>query len=64
MASEGSNLATGVKITDVDKQRAIETRSDLEAILRQHPNLSRYSSFYVKPEDQADLTSEEVELML
>jgi hypothetical protein len=59
------NLATGVKVTDVnvDKQRAIDTRNALKQIMDGHPNLSRYSSFYVKPEDAKDLTPEEIELM-
>jgi hypothetical protein len=48
---------------DVDKQRAVETRAALEDIMRTHPNLSTYSSFYVKPEDVAKLTSEEILLM-
>lgn len=48
---------------DTDKQRAIDTRAALEEILRQHPNLSRYSSFYVKPGDIENLTPEEIQLM-
>ena len=65
MAQKTLNLVTGVKVTDVDvdKQRAIDTRAALEEILRQHPSLSRYSSFYVKPEDVGQLTPEEVALM-
>jgi hypothetical protein len=47
----------------VDKQRAIDTRNALKQIMDGHPNLSRYSSFYVKPEDAKDLTPEEIELM-
>jgi hypothetical protein len=41
------------------RQRAIDLRSLLGAIMRGHPSLSRYSSFYVKPEDVADLSPEE-----
>ena len=65
LAQKTLNLATGVKVTDVDvdKQRAIDTRAALEEILRQHPSLSRYSSFYVKPEDVGKLTPEELALM-
>ena len=45
---------------DVNKQRAIETRGALEDIMGGHPNLSNYSSFYVKPEDTAKFTPEEI----
>ena len=64
-AQKAINLATGVRVTDVntDKQRAIDTRQALEEIMRGHPNLSRYSSFYVKPDDVQDLTPEEIGLM-
>jgi hypothetical protein len=60
-----ANLLTGVNVTDVDtdKQRAIELRGALEDVMRTHPHFSRYSSFYIKPEDQASLTPEEIELM-
>ncbi|SIO38181.1 hypothetical protein SAMN05444166_4247 [Singulisphaera sp. GP187] len=59
------NLGTGVRVTDVDvdKQRAIDTRNALNEILGEQPNLSQYSSFYVKPEDLDKLSPEEVELM-
>lgn len=59
------NLGTGVRVTDVDveKQRAIDTRNAVEELMRAHPNLSQYSSFYVKPEEAAKLTPEEIELM-
>lgn len=60
-----ANLFTGVRVTDVDteRSRAIELRNVLEGILKQQPHLSKYNSFYVKPENAADLTPEEVELM-
>ena len=48
---------------DVDKKRAVETRSALENIMRGHPILSQFTNFYVKPEDMAKLTSEEIEMM-
>ena len=65
IAQKVMNLGTGVKVTDVDvaKQRAIETRSALEEMMRGHPNLSKHTRFYVKPEDQKDLTPEEIEMM-
>jgi hypothetical protein len=31
--------------------------------MRTHPDLSTYSSFYVKPEDAAKLTPEEILMM-
>jgi hypothetical protein len=60
-----ANLLSGVRVTDVDteKTRAVETRTALEDIMRTHPNLSTYSSFYVKPEDAAKLTPEEILMM-
>ncbi len=59
------NLLTGARVTDVDtdKQRAIDLRSALEEMMRGHPHLSRYQSFYVQPEDVESLTPEEIEMM-
>jgi hypothetical protein len=59
------NLGTGLRVTgvDTDKQRAVETRAALEEIMAGHLNLSRYTSFYVKPEDAASLTPKEILLM-
>lgn len=63
--AKAANLLTGVRVTDVDvdKQRAIETRNALEGILRGQPHLSKYSRFYVKPGEAANLTPQEIELM-
>lgn len=60
-----ANLGTGVRVTDVDvnKQRAVETRDALQKLMAGHPALSKYTNFYVKPEDASNLTPEEVELM-
>ena len=59
------NLASGARVTDVDveKQRAIETRDALEKILQGQPGISQYTDFYVKPQDAAKLTPEDVQLM-
>jgi hypothetical protein len=59
------NLGTGVKVTDVDvdKQRAIDTRQALQGMLDQHPNLSQFTNFYVKPGDAEKLTPEEIQMM-
>lgn len=59
------NLLTGVKVTDVDtdKQRAIDLRDSLQAMMAGHPNLSKHTEFYVKPDDVANLSPEELELM-
>ena len=59
------NLLSGARVTDVDldKQRAIETRSALENILKGHPDISQYTDFYVKPQDAGRLTPEEIMLM-
>jgi len=48
---------------EMEKQRAIDTRNALEEILRGQPHLSKYTSFYVKPEQAENLTPEEIELM-
>jgi hypothetical protein len=63
--AKAANLLTGVRVTDVDvdRQRAIDTRNALEEILRSQPHLSRYTSFYVKPDQAANLTPEELRLM-
>lgn len=52
-----------MSLTDVDKQRAIDTRQALQDIMKTHPNLSQYSSFYVKPQDVQNFSSEEIRLM-
>ena len=59
------NLGTGARISDVDveKTRSIELRNRLEEMLRGQPHLSRYQRFYVKPEEAANLTPREIELM-
>lgn len=48
---------------DVDKQRAVETWAALEEIMRSHTNLSQFPNFYVKPEDAAKLTPEDILIM-
>ena len=64
-ASKAANLLTGSRVTDVDteKARAIDLRSELERILQEQPHLSRYTSFYVKPEQAANLSPQEIEMM-
>jgi hypothetical protein len=59
------NLGTGVRVTDVDtdKERAVELRSALEQMMKGHPHLSQYRSFYVKPDDVSKLTPDEILLM-
>ena len=61
----GLNTLTGARVTDVDvdKQKAIELRNTLEEMMKTHTDLSRYQSFYVKPEDQAKLSPDEIEMM-
>jgi hypothetical protein len=48
---------------DTDNQRAIELRNAVEDMMKGHSNLSKYQSFYVKPEDVQNLSPEEIELM-
>ncbi len=59
------NLSTGVRVTDVNTEttRAAETRAALEGIMRTHPNLSQFTNFYLRPEDVAKLTPEEILVM-
>lgn len=59
------NLLSGARITDVDvdKQRAVETRAALEQMMAGHPELSKYTSFHVKPEDASKLTPEDILMM-
>jgi hypothetical protein len=59
------NLLTGVRVTDVDveKAKAIEARKSLEELLRKAPHLSQFTNFFVKPDDVAQLTPEEVKMM-
>ena len=65
LAQKLINLGNGVRATDVDvdEQRVIETRNALESMLRGQPDISQYTSFYIKPEDQASLAPERVMLM-
>jgi hypothetical protein len=62
---KAANLLTGVKVSDVDtdKQKAIELRNAVEDMMKGHSNLSKYQSFYVKPEDVQNLSPEEIDLM-
>ncbi len=61
----GQIMLSGARVTDVDvdKQRAVETRTALEQMMKGHPDLSQDTSFYVKPEDQAKLTPDEILIM-
>ncbi len=65
IGAKAANLLTGVRVTDVDtdKQRAVELRTKLEEMMRTQPHLSRYTNFYVKPDEIGNLTREEVEMM-
>ncbi len=47
-----------MRVTD-----AVETRSALEKIMRGHPILSQFINFYVKPEDAAKLTPDDIAMM-
>ncbi len=42
---------------------AVETWADLEGIMRSHPTLSQFTNFYVKPEDAAKLTPDDILMM-
>ena len=62
LAQKALNLMTGVRVTDVDmnKARAIETRKALEDVLRANPAISQYTNLYVRPEDQEKLSEEDI----
>ena len=60
-----ANLASGVKVTDVDLDRsqaaeAAQARNDLLAGM---PHVRSHTSYYARPEDTADLSPEEVALL-
>ena len=60
-----ANLATGVKVTDVDleKQQAAEVAQARNELLAGMPHVKSHTNYYVRPEDAAGLTPEEVELL-
>jgi hypothetical protein len=62
---KAANVLTGVRVSDVDteKSRAIELRNTLEEMMQGHSRLSKYTNFYVRPEEAANLTPEEIEMM-
>lgn len=62
LGQKAVNLLSGVRVSDVDvdKMRAIDSRHALEETMRQHPHVSQYTSFYVRPEDRGQLTPEEI----
>jgi hypothetical protein len=51
------NLMTGMRISDVDvqKQRYVEAKSELNELLEQAPFVETYSKYFVKPENRAKL---------
>lgn len=59
------NLLTGIRVSDVDLEaaRAVDSRRVLDQILRRQPNISQYTSWYVRPDQAANLTPEQIELM-
>jgi hypothetical protein len=60
-----ANMLTGARVSDVDVDaaRAIETRKALEAILARSPRITQHTDFYVKPENRARLTDEDIRNM-
>lgn len=62
---KAANLLTGVRVSDVDaeKSRAIELRQTLEEMMRGHPSLSKYTNFFVKPDQVGSLTPDEINMM-
>ena len=55
------NLLTGARVTDVDleRQRVLEQRAAEERFLKSMPHISRYTTYYVRPEDKSSVTPEE-----
>lgn len=64
LLARGLNLLSGVRITDVDteKARAIEARRVLEGILAKNPKIANITNFYVRP-DAEPLAGGEVDMM-
>lgn len=61
----GTNLLSGVKISDVDVERSRDriARDAIEELMRSHPSLRSYTSFYVPQEAMGTLSPEEKLLM-
>jgi hypothetical protein len=61
----GINLATGARITDVDleKQRYFEQRDAVRRLMDSMPHLSKYTEYYPRPEQKAQLTPEEIDAL-
>lgn len=59
------NLLTGARVTDVDldAQRHFEERAAIERMLSGRPNVSKYVQYYVRPENKANLSPEEQQLL-
>jgi hypothetical protein len=59
--AKGLNLGTGIKLTDVDVQKAkLEAARDAVSQNLQDPNVKRFMSLYVRPEDMGNLTSDQL----
>jgi hypothetical protein len=62
---KAANLLSGVKVSDVDvdQAKAWEMADAAKDVARTMPHLSRYESYYAKPEDQPLLTPDEVRIL-
>jgi hypothetical protein len=62
LLAKAARLGTGLKISDVDmdKQRSLEARQLLEDTLRSEPAVRSFSHIYLRPEDEATLSPDEL----
>jgi hypothetical protein len=65
LGAKAINLLTGMRLTDVDmnKQRDLAERDLIDEMLRGDQNVGRYEKFYVRPDQMANLTPQEIALM-
>lgn len=63
LLTKAINLGTGVRISDVDmdKARAIESRKLIESMLRSDPAVSEHRELYVRPENAQSLTPDAIQ---
>jgi hypothetical protein len=58
-------LLSGARVTDVDVEKwaGIDARNQLEQLLRSSPGIAESNDFYVRPDDRADITPEQLEML-
>lgn len=63
--AKGANVVTGIKVRDVDVDKAARaaTRDRLEELLRPLPDVRPYERLWIKPEDRVRLNAEQAKAM-